>query len=226
LIPHIFSGKRDVTAPQGRAFGISSVAAARERLSGEIPQIDERVVEDARWYALGANTVHGLRRTNEDKRRAVEGALAMRPGMSSAAIAEHCGVSHTMVNGMRPPLEDSSSQPAARTGRDGRTIDTSNIGKRREEPDDAEQAKERQRAGQERGRMTQKGMVANLPPSDADTGKEQVVANLPHPIPDQGKARDQAAAHVNLAPAWMIDVVATVPALSNCLAARPAASAS
>src|SRR5579872_288056 len=48
-------------------------------------------VEDARWLALGTNKTHGLRRTNEDKRRAVEAALKQRPQLSDRAIADHCG---------------------------------------------------------------------------------------------------------------------------------------
>ena len=51
-------------------------------------------------------------------------------GMSDAAIAEHCGVSREMVNDNRPkPLGIIPSQPAKRTGRDGRTINTANIGR-------------------------------------------------------------------------------------------------
>jgi hypothetical protein len=89
--------------------------------------------EDAMWLALTANHRHGLRRSNEDKRRAVQRALEMHPELSDSAIAEHCGVSHVMVADYRPrPLEESSSGPAPtsrRTGRDGRVINTARIGK-------------------------------------------------------------------------------------------------
>ena len=47
---------------------------------------------DAAWASCGANQEHGLRRTNSDKRRAVEMALKMRPTASDRAIAEHVGV--------------------------------------------------------------------------------------------------------------------------------------
>lgn len=57
--------------------------------------------DDARWYAAGANTSHGVRRTNADKRRQVEMALEMREESSDRTIAEHCGVSHTMVANIR-----------------------------------------------------------------------------------------------------------------------------
>jgi uncharacterized ParB-like nuclease family protein len=88
----------------------------------------------ARWLSLGANRGHGIRRSTEDKQRAVLLALYLRPGMSDRAIAQHCGVSHPMVSSHRPrPLEDSSSEPQVRTGLDGRTIDTTNIGKGRDD---------------------------------------------------------------------------------------------
>jgi hypothetical protein len=57
--------------------------------------------DDARWNALASNRTHGLRRTNEDKRRAVETALAMRPELSDNLIAEHCGVSQPFVGKVR-----------------------------------------------------------------------------------------------------------------------------
>jgi hypothetical protein len=93
--------------------------------------------QDARWLALGANKAHGLRQTNEDKRRAVEAALRMRPEWSDSRIAEHVGVHHSTVGDARKRLAESASQPATRTGRDGRTIDTTNIGRRKEEAREA-----------------------------------------------------------------------------------------
>jgi ParB-like chromosome segregation protein Spo0J len=49
-------------------------------------------VEDARWYSYSANKDHGLRRTNEDKRRAVLAALKHENAalLSSREIALHC----------------------------------------------------------------------------------------------------------------------------------------
>jgi protein gp37 len=88
-------------------------------------------VEDARWLALGANKTHGLRRKNEDKRRAVEAALAhpKAKGLSDPQIAQHCGVSHNMVWEHRQRLSSDESDPV-RTGKDGRSINTANIGRR------------------------------------------------------------------------------------------------
>ena len=47
---------------------------------------------DALKYALGANAIHGQRRSNLDKRRCVEIAVKEFAGLSSRAIAELCGV--------------------------------------------------------------------------------------------------------------------------------------
>jgi hypothetical protein len=49
-----------------------------------IEQIDcdirEGTVEDARWYSYAANQTHGLRRTHDDKQRAVKGGVAASDG--------------------------------------------------------------------------------------------------------------------------------------------------
>lgn len=94
----------------------------------------------ARWLACSANKAHGLKRTNDDKRRAVEMALTIRPNLSNYAIAEHCGVSDEMVRLCRkslPTVGSGKSLPTVgsgtgkRTGRDGRTTNTANIGKKK-----------------------------------------------------------------------------------------------
>ena len=59
----------------------------------------------ARWLCLAANKTHGLRRTNLDKRRAVNHALSLRPELSDAAIAEHVGVSVQTVSNRRSEIE-------------------------------------------------------------------------------------------------------------------------
>lgn len=59
----------------------------------------------------------------------VKGALAARPRLSDAAIAEHVGVSDRMVARYRAGMTPKDSEPGSRTGRDGRTINTANIGK-------------------------------------------------------------------------------------------------
>src|SRR5262249_18362674 len=92
-----------------------------------------------------SNNAHGLPLSAASRRRAVLLALSLRPNESDRKIALHCGVSPTTVGAARaslskpdgPPttagvsLSKLDSQPTARTGRDGRTIDTTNIGKGR-----------------------------------------------------------------------------------------------
>jgi hypothetical protein len=117
--------------------GFHRLHAERRRESTTVRlNVRPGTVEDARWLALGANKAHGLRRTNEDKRQAVEVALRMRPQESNRAIAGHCGVSLDLVNRLRAELEVTERivQSPERTGRDGRTINTANIGKRKEPP--------------------------------------------------------------------------------------------
>lgn len=61
--------------------------------------------DDAILYSLGANSSHGLRRTNADKRKAVLTALE-HPKFSQwpdTKIAKACGVSHTFVAACRSP---------------------------------------------------------------------------------------------------------------------------
>lgn len=57
--------------------------------------------QDAKWASLAANHKHGLRRTNADKRKAVDIALRMNFQMSDRAIAQHCGVSDMLVANIR-----------------------------------------------------------------------------------------------------------------------------
>lgn len=71
---------------------------------------------DAVLFAVGANAEHGLRRTNADKRRAVERLLRDHEWSrwSDREISRICGVSSTMVNNLRKSLES----PEQDTGRD------------------------------------------------------------------------------------------------------------
>jgi hypothetical protein len=106
---------------------------------------------DAILYACGANSTHGLRRSPEDKRNAVETLLKdLEWGkLSDRWIAERTHVSHSFVAKVRRELEDGeevvqptgreSSQlehtepadepePKPRKGRDGRVTNTAKIG--------------------------------------------------------------------------------------------------
>ncbi len=108
--------------------------AARKAELDKVPcEVRQGTLEEARWYSYSVNQTHGLRRTNADKRKAVEYALRHPKGakLSDRQIAEHVGVAHVTVGRIRKEIEtDCNNVPVTtRTGRDGRTIDTSNIGK-------------------------------------------------------------------------------------------------
>jgi len=72
---------------------------------------------DAAWAAVTANSTHGLRRTNADKRRAVELALKHEKGknLAAAKIAEHCGVSDKFVTSVSDSLVTAAVIPKKQT---------------------------------------------------------------------------------------------------------------
>lgn len=91
---------------------------------------------DAWLYSLGANADHGLRRSNEDKRKAVTAALADDElgKWSNRQIAEQCNVSPATVDRIRHEAASASKrqiEPVRTVERNGKTytVDTSNIGR-------------------------------------------------------------------------------------------------
>lgn len=96
--------------------------------------VHEGTLEDARWESLATNKSHGLRRSHEEKQRVVHAALKHpnSVGLSDRQIARHCGVDHKTVHNWRKKLEATGEIPQSdlRTGADGRTINTRNIGTR------------------------------------------------------------------------------------------------
>jgi ParB/RepB/Spo0J family partition protein len=60
--------------------------------------VDGSTIADAQWSAAAVNQTHGLRRTNADKARAVTLALSACPEATYEQIANHCGVSQSMVS--------------------------------------------------------------------------------------------------------------------------------
>src|SRR5262249_22111176 len=82
---------------------------------------------DALKYSLGANAGYGLRRTNADKRHAVELALKELRGYSNVAIAELCCVSDPFVGKVKAGLEQDqvltvrTSESDRVTGKDGKS---------------------------------------------------------------------------------------------------------
>lgn len=98
-------------------------------------QVINGTQRDAVLYSLKANATHGLRRTNADKRKAVETLLkdAEWAAWSDRKIAEACGVGNQMVGDVRRSIcVNHTDAPTTRTvERNGTTYtqNTANIGK-------------------------------------------------------------------------------------------------
>lgn len=74
--------------------------------------------DEARWFALSANQTHGLRRSSEDKERAVKSALKHPKGMgmSDSQIGEYLGISDKTVAKYRREMESTSEIPKSTAG--------------------------------------------------------------------------------------------------------------
>ena len=107
--------------------------AERQSIECDVRQGTRR---DAILFSVGANASHGMRRTNEDKRRAVLALLndSEWAGWSDREIARRCAVGADMVGRLRPPPSVAQRQiEAPRTvARGGATytMNTSAIGTR------------------------------------------------------------------------------------------------
>jgi hypothetical protein len=94
-------------------------AARKARLTHILAELRKGTRRDALRFALGANHKHGLRRSNLDKRRAVEIALTEFENLSDHLLSEMCGVSQSFVTNVRQQLiSEISSTP--RLGKDGK----------------------------------------------------------------------------------------------------------
>jgi hypothetical protein len=113
-----YDGRRHILAD-----GYHRVAAA-ERAGRRTIAADVRqgVRRDAVLHSVGANAAHGLRRSNEDKRRAVETLLRDEEWgkWSNPAVAKACGVSIEFVRQLRPQVATVATS-AERTGLDGKS---------------------------------------------------------------------------------------------------------
>ncbi len=93
--------------------------------------------------ALSANSINGLRRSNQDKRRCVEIALREFPNPSSRAIAEMCGVSPGLVDLVRPAMPNLGNAPT-RTTSDGRQYPATRKPRKPRQPKEPAQEPEKQ----------------------------------------------------------------------------------
>lgn len=90
-------------------------AAGRQKIASDIRQGTQR---DAVLFSCGVNAVHGRRRTNADKRRAVLKLLSDDEWRkwSNREIANRCAVGHTLADEMRRSLtaRNGQSEPTER----------------------------------------------------------------------------------------------------------------
>jgi hypothetical protein len=113
----------------------AATAIAKSMAGVVAAEIRQGTRRDAVLFAVGANAVHGLRRTNNDKRRAVDVLLRDEEWStwSDRAIAQKCGVSHQLVANLRQDMQlqhknqvstvDTCSKPSKlnqRVGQDGK----------------------------------------------------------------------------------------------------------
>lgn len=92
----------------------AAIQAGIGYINADIKEGDKR---DALLYAVGANTSHGLRRTNDDKRHAVS-LLLNDPEWcewSDYEIAKACAVSRSLVQTVRDSLAFKASEKSERT---------------------------------------------------------------------------------------------------------------
>ena len=115
------------------ADGFHRLNAAHQAGLAEIrADIRQGTRRDAILHSVGANAMHGIRRTNDDKRRAVLTLLNDDEwrAWSDREIARRCGVSDRLVNGIRKELSAKDSQIDRKATRGGTTytVRTQNIG--------------------------------------------------------------------------------------------------
>lgn len=164
-------------------------------------------------FALSANATNGRRRTNEDKRRAVEVALKEYPNLSSRKIAEMCAVSHDFAERVR---KQQLSSDDSSTGRQLSSDDSSRTrigadGKERKLPErqKVDSENEAQKAWDEEDEKAAGGV-----PAPAEGEPMEVHSAPPAPINylPAGKAPFNAEAWKARATAQIAAWLAEVPA--------------
>lgn len=175
------------------ADGFHRAAAAEQ--SGEtdiLTDVREGSLRDALLFAVEESGKHSpLRRTNADKRKAVEVLLADDEWCqwSDREIARRAGVSDKTVGRLRPAAE--VPQLDTRKGADGKTYDVTNIGKTPREPkptlDDGRPGNRRKRPDSE----PPEGEPMSEPCASAEPLEEEPVNYMP-PEPPEWRGKSEA----------------------------------
>ncbi|MEI7638052.1 MAG: ParB N-terminal domain-containing protein [Syntrophus sp. (in: bacteria)] len=111
-------------------------AAVQAQIDTYLCEVHEGTMRDAFLFASGVNAAHGLRRTPEDKHRAVERLLADAEWSqwNDSTIAEKCRVSHSFVSKVRQISFHGGKIPDERKVKRGTktyTMSTAKIGKQK-----------------------------------------------------------------------------------------------
>lgn len=120
-LPHLFQSKHEkwYLVADGLHRIHAQAKLGRKAVESEI---HEGTFEDALKFALLANTRHGLRRSNEDKRQCIWSAITMFPAASNSQIAAMAAVDDHTVAAVRKEMETAGKvEPApVRTAADGK----------------------------------------------------------------------------------------------------------
>jgi hypothetical protein len=160
---------------------------AHARIGAKTLDVEQHVGDQraARLYAAGANAQHGLRRSNDDKRRAV--AMLMDDPewreWSDRAIAEHCHVSRELVAAVRAST-GRNGQLEPRKSADGKTRDVSAI---------AESNRERAEAKRAAAPRVTREAVDELPPDDVPEIEAEETFTVVDPVHDESPVEDGPA---------------------------------
>ena len=160
---------------------------------------------DAVLHAAGANAEHGLRRTNETKRRAVMLLLNDEEWRqwSDRVIAEKCGVSNTFVGSLRPrQVSTVDTSNDSRRGADGKQYPAQNGSTKPNEGEEETKNDEGNDAEQDqKGEETDE--VSSLSSQDEETPEiePEVEDSSDEPSPDSEPSEDATESQDNDEPA-------------------------
>lgn len=107
-------------------------AYARAKIEAVPADVRQGTQRDAILFSVSANASHGLRRSNDDKRRAVQTLLSDKEWAkwSDREIARRCAVHHDLVGKLRPAVTGVSASERTYTTKHGTKAEmkTANIG--------------------------------------------------------------------------------------------------
>jgi hypothetical protein len=160
------------------ADGFHRVGAAKQARPDQPIEANVRqgTQSDAQWYSFGVNQTHGLRRTREDRARAIRAALHHPVGTkkSDRDLAQHIGVDHKTVAKYRSELTSTGEIPQLkrRLGLDGKQRPAT-------QPDQREGSRPKSKSNSRRG--TKQSRLAIHQPTISPSPMEAMTAiSLPH----------------------------------------------